>query len=101
MTIALLLLAAIALLQAADVVTTAKALKRGASEVNPVARALFWRLGVVPAAIAAKLLFTAPMAAMCLLYPTWWPVPALYAASLVWVVHHNLKVLKSQRSGGG
>jgi hypothetical protein len=101
MTIALALLAAIALLQAADVVTTVRALAAGADEVNPVGRWLFGRFGTLPASIALKLLLTAPMAALCLLYPSWWPIPALYAASLVWVVQHNWKVLKSQRSGGG
>lgn len=97
MTIALVII--IVLLQAADVVTTVKALKAGADELNPFAQRLFKKLGALPASILLKLILTAPMIALAVLYPNWWPVPALYAASLVWVVWHNLRELRLQRSG--
>jgi hypothetical protein len=98
--VAAALIAAIVLLQAADVVTTAKALHAGAVELNPLARRLFGALGVLPAAIALKLLGTAPIVALALLYPRLWPVPLAYAATLVWVVRHNLRELALQRRDG-
>lgn len=104
------LLALIALLQALDIATTAKALKMGFDEANPLARLLFGWLPMLPAAIAAKLLFTAPIALVCWAMPDVlvrqigpvdiriWHVGALYAASLVWIVRHNASIIR--RAGG-
>lgn len=93
------LILAIVLLQAFDVATTVKALNAGAEEINPFARRIFGWLGPLAASIILKLIFTAPMIAFAIFYPRWWPVPAIYAASLVWVVWHNLRELRLQREG--
>lgn len=82
-------------LQLADIITTAIGLSKGATEANPVARWLFKIVPAIPAMVATKLLFSAPMAALAWFYPSWWPVPAIYCASLVYVVVHNLKVIRS------
>lgn len=95
------LLALLALLQAADIATTAYALEHGLEEANPVVRKLFGRLsagGMVAAAFVIKLLGSAPMVALLLEYPRWWPVPAIYAATLVFVVFHNLREILRSRS---
>lgn len=93
-TVALALLGLIALLHAADVATTIEGLGRGLSEANPLARALFGIFGPVAAAVTLKVVLTAPMALLCLLYPSWWPVPAVYSASLAFVVWRNLRLLR-------
>jgi hypothetical protein len=101
MTLALWILAAIALLHTADVVTTAIGLRRGdIEEANPFARKLFGALGVLPAAIALKLVLSVPMVALALLYPSWWPLLAIYAASLVVLFIHNLRELRRKPDGG-
>jgi hypothetical protein len=101
MTLALWILAAIVLLHTADIVTTTIGLRRGdIEEANPFARKLFGALGVLPAAIALKLVLTVPMAALCIFYPNWWPLPALYAASLVVLFIHNLRELRRKPDGG-
>jgi hypothetical protein len=94
MTLALALLALIVLLHAADVATTLKGLGQGLSEANPLARALFGRFGAGPSAIILKIALTAPMALLCIRYPNWWPVPALYAASLAFIVWRNFRLLR-------
>jgi hypothetical protein len=96
---ALLFLAIVVLLQSGDVATTAYGLRHGLAEANPLASRLFGALGPLPAAIALKLVLTAPLAAFSFAYPDWWPVPAIYAASLVWVVRHNLKTIRSSETG--
>lgn len=90
-----LLIALIAILQTVDVVTTVRGLRLGMEEANPLGRFLFEKFGTVPAAIIGKLLLTIPIVVFAIFYPDWWPIPALYAASLVWVVWHNLRSIRA------
>ena len=84
------------LLQLGDIITTAIALRNGATEANPFAKALFDRLPPIPTMVGLKLLFSVPMVALCVRYPNWWPVPALYCVSLVYVLWNNASVIRAQ-----
>jgi hypothetical protein len=101
MTLALWILAAIALLHTADVVTTTIGLRRGdIEEANPFARKLFGALGVLPAAIALKLVLSVPMARCASSIRAGGRLPAIYAASLVVLFIHNLRELRRKPDGG-
>ena len=86
----LIIIAIIALLQIADIITTVIGLKRGGEELNPLARKLFGMLGVIPAAILMKLLGTAPIVATIMLYPKYWWAGAVFAFFTLGVVINNL-----------
>lgn len=63
------LFAPIVLLGAADVFTTVRAINRGGTEINPVARPLFRRFGTLPVAITLKVIFLAAVLALAWIYP--------------------------------
>lgn len=76
----------------ADIVTTERGLKAGASEANPVARELmsrFGRLWYVPKLITAGVVLYAPEGA------PWWAIAAVAALLLV-VVVLNLRTIRAQ-----
>ena len=59
----------IVLLGIADVVTTIIAMRRGMTELNPVARPLFRLFGVVSVTLVFKLMFFAAVLALAWIYP--------------------------------
>lgn len=67
--IAILFALLLAALAVADIVTTARRLAAGGTESNPVARALFKAVGVVPGAIALKVLFLGAIAGLYHYFP--------------------------------
>lgn len=95
------LLALLAILQAADVATTAYALSRGFDEANPIVRKLFGRLNgkaLVAVSGALKIVGSVPIVLFSLAYPGWWPVAAIYDGSLAFVAFHNLRAILRDRA---
>jgi hypothetical protein len=65
----IILLALIAVLGAADVVTTVIGVKRGGTELNPLARPLFRKFGTLPVAVGFKLIFLGAVLCLSWYYP--------------------------------
>jgi uncharacterized protein YacL len=81
-------------LQAADVVTTFLALQnKNNMEANPILRALFNKVGLLPGLLVAKLGF---IALLCIFRHDVHPY-AMYALCVgyAYIVYNNIKVLKS------
>lgn len=88
------LLALFVALQIADIVSTVRALNRGARELNPVMRWFMARLGRVGGLVAPKVIGAAIIIPAMLLVYAYAPTVASIALGLicafyVWVVHHN------------
>lgn len=77
MTLPLLLLLALALLQAADAWTTWRILSDGGRELNPAMRYAIEQAGLIPALVAKGVIVVALAWAFCLPYP--WILAGLVA----------------------
>ena len=81
-----------ALLQAADVYTTLRALKLGGREANPLIKRLMDAIGVKEALLLVKIVALIPLWVWVDRIPTeaWAAVTALYG----WVLWHNASVVR-------
>lgn len=89
------------LLQGVDSVTTMRALKLGATETNPVMRALMDRFGTTQALLVAKGVFIAFLLVVLILggFSNWvaWLALLLLDAWYGWVVWTNYQTIKRRR----
>jgi len=85
-------LAILALLQIADLWTTARFLKLGGREANPIGRWLFDKTGWV-GPIASKLAVTVGVSAYVLSWPQFWFVLIPCIFLMAWVVIGNLDLI--------
>jgi hypothetical protein len=89
----MLLLAALAFIQLADLISTAYGFQRGLVEGNPFARKLFARFGYWPPAIALKLALLAVCAAAQHFVSNGWILSAILCVIGAGVVVWNVRLL--------